>query len=259
MKDYYGVLRVSRTASTVEIRRSYRSLVQQFHPDVNPDPAAHEHIKEINEAYDVLGDEAKRYAYDLRLANPFVEATPQPPSHRDPAYRRRAAYRAPTPKGSTQYDLMQKYVQLGAYAAWAGCLLSALLFIDYVIPHTVTHATVETFHSGGTSRARNYYLITHEGQSLKISDRDIKKFVLDQRIEIIESRLLLVLKEIYIPETGASITNLSTVYCNFAFVPLFLVGFSVLGAAQKGGVEFRFNLGLLNFFVLIFTLILLLK
>ncbi|HEC34045.1 MAG TPA: J domain-containing protein [Chloroflexi bacterium] len=64
-KDYYRILGVSRNASQKEIKRAYRRLARQFHPDVNPDDkAAEEHFKEINEAYEVLSDPQKRAQYD---------------------------------------------------------------------------------------------------------------------------------------------------------------------------------------------------
>jgi hypothetical protein len=260
MKDYYSILKVRQTASAGEIKRSYRLLVQQFHPDVNPDPTAHELIKEINEAYDVLGDEIKRREYDFRLANPFVtEEVLQPTPHRDPAYRRKGPYRPAPPTGTTQHELMQKYVQVASFMAWAGCILCLMLLIDFTLPYTITRDTVQTFQNGGYGRARGNYLIAQSGRSIKVSTQDAQKFQLNQPVEIIESRMFSILVEIFLPDTGTHITNLGTVYRNFGFVPLFLFAFSVLGATRKGGVEFRFNLGIINFFVLIFTMILLLK
>ena len=64
-KDYYKLLGVDRNASESDIKRAYRKLALQFHPDKNPgDSRAEEHFKEINEAYEVLGDPAKRARYD---------------------------------------------------------------------------------------------------------------------------------------------------------------------------------------------------
>lgn len=63
--DYYEILEVTRTASAEEIKKSYRRMAMQFHPDRNPgDDAAEAKFKEINQAYDVLKDEQKRAAYD---------------------------------------------------------------------------------------------------------------------------------------------------------------------------------------------------
>lgn len=64
-KDYYKVLGVPRNASADEIRKVYRKLAMQYHPDRNPgDRQAEDRFKEINEAYQVLSDEQKRARYD---------------------------------------------------------------------------------------------------------------------------------------------------------------------------------------------------
>src|SRR5438034_11833874 len=64
-KDYYKSLGVERTASEEEIRKAFRKLARQYHPDVAKDKkSAEEKFKEINEAYEVLGDPEKRKHYD---------------------------------------------------------------------------------------------------------------------------------------------------------------------------------------------------
>jgi curved DNA-binding protein len=69
-KDYYAVLGVARTASPAEIKKAYRKLARQHHPDAKPgDKASERRFKEVNEANEVLGDPDKRRQYDELGAN----------------------------------------------------------------------------------------------------------------------------------------------------------------------------------------------
>jgi curved DNA-binding protein len=72
-KDYYKILGVDRKASADEIRKAYRKLAKQYHPDYNPNNRqAEERFKEINEAYEVLNDQQKRSHYD-RLGSDYSQ------------------------------------------------------------------------------------------------------------------------------------------------------------------------------------------
>lgn len=260
MKDYYQILGIRRGASAAEVRRAYRVLVQKLHPDINPDPTAHELIKEVNEAYDVLGDETKKRDYDYRLVNPYVEfETPQQPAHRDPAYKRRSRSHVHVNHGPTQQDMMNRYVHVAVKVFWASALLAAFLLIDFVLPHRVSTETIVAFENTGRRRYEAYYLVTASGQRIKFSRDDILLFEEDQQIEVVQSCILSKLIEMRIVETDTVINNLSTIYANFQFVPWLLGIFSVIGLATKEKVEFRFNLGIITIFVLIFTVFLLIK
>lgn len=68
-RDYYEVMGVPRDASTEDIRRAYRKLAREYHPDVNKDPGAGDRFKEVSEAYEVLRDPEKRERYDRLGAN----------------------------------------------------------------------------------------------------------------------------------------------------------------------------------------------
>jgi molecular chaperone DnaJ len=97
-RDYYQVLGVAETASTDEIKKAFRRLAKQHHPDRNPNnPQAAERFKEINEAHDVLSDSDKRKKYDqLRRYGAFSGANP---------FAQRGARRGPGgPGGPTAED-----------------------------------------------------------------------------------------------------------------------------------------------------------
>jgi molecular chaperone DnaJ len=72
VSDHYTVLGVSREASVDEIKKAYRKLARELHPDVNPDPASAEKFKSVTTAYEVLSDPQKRQSYD-RGGDPFSQ------------------------------------------------------------------------------------------------------------------------------------------------------------------------------------------
>src|SRR5215217_46520 len=79
--DYYKTLGVDKKASQDDIKKAYRKLARQYHPDTNNDAGAEERFKEISEAYDVLADPEKRKKYDRGQsvfggANPFGTGAP---------------------------------------------------------------------------------------------------------------------------------------------------------------------------------------
>src|SRR6218665_2606535 len=77
-KDFYAVLGVSKDVSDAELKKTYRKLARQFHPDSNPgDAAAESRFKEISEAYAVLSDPTERAEYDqIRAMGSGARFTP---------------------------------------------------------------------------------------------------------------------------------------------------------------------------------------
>ena len=99
LKDYYRILGVNKDASAQDIKKAFRQLALRYHPDRNPDnpKQAEEKFKEINEAYEVLGDEQKKRQYD-RLLN-------------WPAYSRRTIIINDTPRDAADLDLVREMLQ----------------------------------------------------------------------------------------------------------------------------------------------------
>lgn len=64
MKDHYAALGVSSAATLADIKKAFRQQASKHHPDRNDDPQAPAHFRAVQEAYDVLSDDAKRQAYD---------------------------------------------------------------------------------------------------------------------------------------------------------------------------------------------------
>src|SRR5579864_8620385 len=73
-QDYYSILGIDKSASADELKRAYRKLALQYHPDRNKTKEAEEKFKEINKAYEVLGDPQKRQTYDQFGAAAFEGA-----------------------------------------------------------------------------------------------------------------------------------------------------------------------------------------
>lgn len=71
-KTYYDILGLDKKASENDIKKAYRKLVRQYHPDVSDDPNADSKMGEINNAYETLKDAKKREEYDAMLDNPFL-------------------------------------------------------------------------------------------------------------------------------------------------------------------------------------------
>ena len=99
-KDFYQVLGVSDSASQAEIKKAYRRLAKQYHPDANPNnPAAAERFKEISEAHSVLSDADKRKQYDqMRRLGAFDGSAARGP-------RAGSAARGPAARGGPETDV----------------------------------------------------------------------------------------------------------------------------------------------------------
>ncbi|AYB32146.1 J domain-containing protein [Chryseolinea soli] len=262
--DYYQILGVSYSASAADIKRAYRRLAVSYHPDKNPDPKAHALFKDINAAYDVLSDPAKKSVYDQRRYNQYAVVVHTNvdvrPRHRDPAYRGHAATVPPKNGRPTLRQSMKKYLPWASKASQFCLAISLVLLIDYFLPNRITEEkivyanTVEK--AGGRYAYRGWLVETDKGRKLDFPAELMEFFQPGQPITFRSSLLFNVPRKVisggYIHHVGMSL------YGNFLFLPLSLFVISALGVYQRKKIEAGFNFGVTSTIVLVMmTLIIL--
>jgi hypothetical protein len=247
MKDYYEIMKVDRKASDAEIKKAFRKLANEYHPDKNPSLEAEAIFKEINEAYEVLSDPASRSVYDQRFANPgyaYQAARPHRPYH------------GPTEKIVLQNSLL-RYSRLLFYF---GCLWCCVLIVDYTMPEDHLQGKVTT------DMTRNHpynihqpgkLLTTDIGQSFNVTSSEMKHFPLRSDIHIYRSPLLSAIIRVENHDGTFVVNNLGSIYRNFSFAPIMLFLGCLVGIIIKKGAEFHVNLGIVVFLLMILNIVLL--
>jgi len=103
-KDYYKILGVERDAATEAIKTAYRKLARKYHPDVSKEKDASERMKEVNEAWAVLGDPEKRAAYDRLGAGPQPGQDFRPPPDWDQGFEYSGGERGFSPEEAAGFS-----------------------------------------------------------------------------------------------------------------------------------------------------------
>ena len=258
MKNYYSILGVSTSAHAADIKRGYRRLALQYHPDKNPNAAAEQFFKEVNEAYEVLGDEQKRYAYDQRLLNPVYEsqAVPAQPVHRDPKYRPAGRRPAARPVDDT-YELMKEYLPRIVLVTKVLCVLSLILLLDYITPRQILYEQYASRKCESASRrsggGTHCIIRTQQGSSFRLESDDLGMI---QGMDTIILKKSWILREITQVQSGEQKTAIfSSIYGGFVFGPLFLLVFSIAAFFYRKQVYRGFNLGITAALIFIFNLV----
>jgi hypothetical protein len=253
VKDYYEIMKVGRKATDAEIKKAFRKLANQYHPDKNPSPSAEAIFKELNEAYEILSDPASRLDYDQRLSNPgfYNYQTIRPQQSTAASYRRR-----PTERVMLQNSLL-RYSRLLFYF---GCLWCSVLVVDYVMPANHLESVVLTDMSKlsllSFSKPQKL-LATSMGHKFDVTAPEMKNFPLGSKVHVYSSSFLSAIIRIENYDGTFVVNNLGSIYRNFSFAPILLFLGCVIGIVVKKGAEFHVNLGIVVFLLMILNIALL--
>lgn len=258
VKNYYFILGLNTHASEAQIKQAYRKLALQFHPDKNPSPEAEAIFKEVNEAYEVLGDPPRKAIYDQMLqGNAVTEETAQPEPkrpHRDPRYR-------PQPKNAPRKPsrreellaLMATHLRYPLMVSRLTLLFSVILIADYSLPSKKISTRIVGEQI--TNRGSSFKIELGDGKSVSISREAAKKMGSGKHVTVYQSALFSIPQSLEDERTHYRSLVEVSIYGNFAFGPLILLVTSLLGTFYWKGVEFRFNLGVVNFLLLLLNLV----
>jgi len=263
MKTYYEVLGVSREASAEEIKRAFRTLAVQYHPDKNPDPHAENFFKEITEAYDILSDPSKKQRYDSRLAIAFadvIQYQPPPSRHRDPSYGRRRPRPKPwTDSRAQMQEFISLYSKYTRMCLWAGLLIAGLFFLDYILPYNTVEEKVFEMYAARSGRQGVVYhiILTDQGRNIKVYDFESVIFKPGQVVRISLTRVYSTIMSVTNTETNQAFV-VGYVYKSLLFLPLGLFFTALAGIVFRRDEEFSFNSGIVSFILIIINLFILL-
>lgn len=245
-------MKIGRKATDAEIKKAFRKLATQYHPDKNPSIEAEAIFKEINEAYEILSDPASRLDYDRRLTNPgfynYQAARPQRP-----------VYRGPSEKVMLQNSLL-RYSRLLFYF---GCLWCSVLIVDYTMPEedlkgkVTSELTDPNRLSVHQPRKPRKLLNTDINRDFDVTTSEMKHFPYQSDIHIYRSPLLSAVIRVENYNGSYVINNLGSIYRNFSFAPIMLFLGCVVGLLVKRNVEFHVNLGIVVFLLMILNIVLL--
>lgn len=261
MKDYYQILGIHHSAQGADIKRAYRRLAVQYHPDKNPDPKAEALFKEIAEAYDVLSDPHKKVEYDLKRQTPFtalVVREQAEPVHRDPAYRRR---RPPVYHKSERQrilELMHTYLPYVQWLCWAGLVVTILFATDYILPYRTKKEKIVNGYSvhGRKGGYDHSVMIMESGKKIRIYGFD-GGGPLDVGTNI-EYEKTLVYGTVMSIKNGDRTVALGYAYGAIALFPAVLFATALAGLLRRHNTEYYFNASIVCGILLIINLYLIL-
>lgn len=257
--NHYETLGVSNAASQQEIKKSYRKLVKHFHPDINPNEGAKEHMIRINEAYEVLSDSSTRNLYDLFLEGVPVktdiqETTPYE-RHREAYKRKRASQQREKiiylVKLKTRFYRYQRIMNMAFF------VFGVLLTIDYY------YHPIQRIEEVKTVRQTRVVtdIVTASGMRFSTSRSFHDHFWYNHNVDEVTIKYSLFFKnpaKVSIPNEDESYAIRGTIYIFQNVFSIIILIFSAVVVKNKEYSDFRLSCGLVpGFFVLFLVLFLL--
>jgi DnaJ domain len=257
VKDYYSILGVSKNSDSEGIKKAFRKLAIAYHPDRNPSKEAEVFIKEVIEAYEVLEDPEKRAVYDAQLwGGVNVYEVPQRP-HRDPRYRQRAPRSNPNHKSETEemLEMMKANLHYALVVSWCTLAFSLFMVFDYTLSPREQTEMIKGFGRLQYRGELSGRLTTDKGHEFKIDRDELIAFRNGEPITVAYSPWLTIPLFFRNERTQQKTSIPATIYGSFIFAPTALLLTSVAGVVYRKGTMFRFNLGIVNFLLLLLNVL----
>ncbi|GAL85867.1 dnaJ homolog subfamily B member 5-like [Sporocytophaga myxococcoides] len=167
LKDYYKVLHLSSKASADEIKKAYRKLALQFHPDKNSTPQAKAVFQEINEAYGVLSDPVKKNNYDSSF-NQSYQANTSHTGEKSNTENHRPFHKSSGKQKFKNKDPYKHFALKGKFFSSFIFFFCLILCLDYLISQRYDNTIVEDISSFEAQTANYTDHYNHEIRSSKI-------------------------------------------------------------------------------------------
>jgi hypothetical protein len=245
MKDYYKILEVDQNASNTDIKKAFRKLAVQHHPDKSTKQNALVLFQEINEAYQILSDPEQRRAYDVMRTfgidlSQLEEAVAPPPR------RRPYQYRPPRPKPE---EIIKPYLKYLHWTSRIGLVLCLLLTIDFFLP--VTQQAVYLSNGLMPYLDQQKEIVEENGYPLSYPDK--LKFPAGTAARVYKTPMFTTFVYIEREDNRFVAKAAYNIYKNFIFAPVALLIVSLFGILVRGNVDLEFKLAVVSFLLTLLT------
>ncbi len=255
MKNYYFILGLNTFAHIQEVKRAYRKLALQFHPDKNPSAEAASIFVEVNEAYEILGDPQRKFEYD-QLMQGVPVSTPTYTTHRDPRFRRGPVAKESASTRKEVLAAMKEYLNYAMMFSRVALMFSLVLITDYSLPAEKVREEITGMRMKRESRyAQSSQLSLQDGEVITLKKEIAREFSRGEVITVHNTAMFAVPLVLENEATGFRAKVPVSIYGNFKFLPLIMLITSLLGTFWWKGVEFRFNLGIVNALLILLSFV----